>query len=170
MQRKSKAQIIEEDDSLSDEFVADDLPEGAQEETSIGFECKSIELVVINEYQGNFLPMILLLADKVGFNSGVTTVGEATKMKGEAETSVCMNYFNAPVGFWEPAIEKFLISVKLFGNGKAFKQAIEIVDPLNINISVGLAGVLANFGKLWTIAAEKAEKYEKMKALKEEKM
>jgi len=31
-----------------------------------------------------------------------------------------------------------------------------------VNVSVGLAGVLANFQKLWTVSTEKALKFEKM--------
>lgn len=143
----------EEEDSPEEEEQKE--VEGLIEETKMDFECKSIELVVINEYQGNFLPMLMLLIERVGFNSDMTKIGESDKMKGSAGTAIRMQYFNAPVGIWEPAIEKFAIEVELLGNGKANKQIIKIADALNINVSVGLAGVLANFQKLWEIAAEK---------------
>jgi hypothetical protein len=35
------------------------------------------------------------------------------------------------------------------------------MTPLNVNVSVGLAAVLANFQKLWVVSKEKALKFEK---------
>jgi len=103
--------------------------------------------------------MILFQVDKVSFNQKINTMGVHETMVGQADISCKMQYFNAPVGQWEPAIERLKLTVKLEGNGKAQKQVISAVTPLNINVSVGLAGVLANFSKLWTVSTQKALKF-----------
>lgn len=117
MKRKPRARIVEE--SIDSESILDsdlndeDEPYGAAEETKVEFECKSAELVVIDEYQGNFLPMLLMLVDRVVFEQSFKKIGDSDRMSGSAETACRMQYFNAPIGFWEPAIERFFINVKL---------------------------------------------------------
>jgi hypothetical protein len=89
--------------------------------------------------------MILIFVDKVALTLALKQVSTLQTVEGAAQTAFRMQYFNAPVGFWEPAIDRFQINLKLFGNGKAFKQVLDSPTPLNVNISVGLARVLANF-------------------------
>jgi len=63
--------------------------------------------------------MVLFQIDKVAFTQTLNKVGKSERMEGIAETACRMQYFNAPVGFWEPAIERIFINVKLLGNGLA---------------------------------------------------
>ncbi len=65
------------------------------------------------------MPMVLFQIDRVLFTQTLTKVGKSQKMEGHAETACRMQYFNAPVGFWEPVIERIFITVKLLGNGLA---------------------------------------------------
>lgn len=104
MVRKTK--ILESEDSMS-LMATEDEPKGATEDSKIDFECKHAELIVINEYQGSFLPLILFQIEKVTFTQELFKTGLFETMEGDAETSCRMQYFNAPLGFWEPAIERF---------------------------------------------------------------
>ena len=77
MKRKPKARIIEDSiDSMSIDATEDlEKETGALDEMKVDFECTSAEIVVIDEYQGNFLPMVLFKIDRVSFQQTLTKVG-----------------------------------------------------------------------------------------------
>lgn len=60
------------------------------QDNKVEFECERVELIVIDEYQGNFLPMILFQVDKVSFNQKIKTMGVHETMEGQADISCKM--------------------------------------------------------------------------------
>lgn len=117
---------------------------------------RGADIVIINEDGGNFVPMFLMSCETINFNqqSGLRQVDN---MDGEADTKCSLYYFNSEKGYWEPAIERFTINVLLKRVGKLNSQTILLPDPLNINISVHLGGVIHLFLKLWEKSTKRAK-------------
>ena len=64
------------------------------------------------------------------------------------DTKCSLYYFNAEKGFWEPAVERFSVAVQLAKVGKLSTQVVSLPDPVRINISVRLGGVMHDCLKL----------------------
>ena len=64
------------------------------------------------------------------------------------DTKCSLYYFNAEKGFWEPAAERFSVAVQLAKVGKVSTQVVSLPDPVKINISVRLGGVMHDCLKL----------------------
>ena len=102
--------------------------------------------MIINEDKGNFVPMFLLSCEKLTFHQ-TSGVNQADKSDGNADTRCSLYYFNAAKGYWEPAIERFSIVILLQRAGKMNVQNVKLLDPINVNISVYLGGVINDFLK-----------------------
>lgn len=77
------------------------------------------------------------------------------------QTDIAVDYFNANLGFYEPAIEKFAFMCRLSQRGKNNETKVVLVEPLNINFTVDLATSIASFQKLWSTSTEKAAQFKK---------
>ena len=56
-----------------------------------------------------------------------------------------MDYFNANLGFYEPAIEKLPLMVRLSKRGQNNETKVVLVEPLSLNVTVDFATCLATF-------------------------
>lgn len=107
--------------------------------------------------------MFLFSCEKLTFHQ-TSGVNQADKSDGNADTRCSLYYFNAAKGYWEPAIERFSIVVLLQRAGKMNIQNVKLLDPINVNVSVYLGGVINDFLKLWENSTKKALLFQKKMA------
>lgn len=115
--------------------------------------------MIINEDKGNFVPMFLVSCEQLVFNQ-TSGVSQADRSDGSAETKCSLYYFNSTKGYWEPAIERFSVLVNLEQAGKVYTQNVKLLDPININISVKLGGVINDFLHLWEKSTKRAKSFQ----------
>ena len=53
-----------------------------------------------------------------------------------------MSYYNSDAGIFEPAVDKFGVDIDLDYIGKSSKTKLSLVDPVNINFTLSLAGCI----------------------------
>ena len=116
--------------------------------------------MIINEDKGNFVPMFLFQCEDVAFCQTSGT-NEIDASEGALGTQCSIHYFNSEKGYWEPAFERFSVTVELSQQGKVSKQVITLPDPLNINISIYLGAVINNFLKRWEKSKKRARIFQK---------
>lgn len=75
------------------------------------------------------------------------------------DTILAAHYFNADKSHWEPIIERNELVVNMKRVKKKNIQIIKIDQPLNINFSVYLSGVIHDFMQLWEKSSKRAERF-----------
>ena len=130
-------------------------------EGSIDFKLdRGADIVIINEEKGNFVPLFLFSCENVLFvqHSGI---GQTDKSEATADTSCSLYYFNAEKGYWEPAVERFTVAVKLDSANGVSTQTVKLPDPLSVNVSVGLGAAASDLLRLWEVSKRRAKVFQK---------
>ena len=144
-------------DSDKQQKIEQDVPN----QDSISFEVQDgIDMVIINEDRGNFTPMFLLTTEKILFNQN-SGLYHQNQSDGQLDTMISAHYFNADKSHWEPIIERFMFIFHMKQVKKKTIQIIQILEPLNINFSIYLSGVVHDFIKLWEKSHKRSERFQK---------
>ena len=94
-----------------------------------------LQIIFINDYQGNFLPIFGISVSEFFFQSGKT----GQKMEGNTKLASSSSFFNAPIGAWEPVIEHFEVELVYKKEADGTKD-IKIIlgSELNVNLTESL--------------------------------
>ena len=76
-------------------------------------------------------------------------MNEEKRQEGNADTNLSVHYFNAKNGYWEPAIEQFVIAVNMQNNNLLNTISLKFPKPINVNFSTYFAKVISEFQKFW---------------------
>ena len=101
---------------VSDEFKDYKAITSVPPETHVDLISEGAELVIINEEKGNFVPLFMTKIDRITFTMSEGHVEE--QMDSYGDTGFSVYYFNQASGYWEPAVEPVLLTLKLIKNQK----------------------------------------------------
>ena len=94
----------------------------------------------------------------------VSGVNEEQKTNAEADTSCAVYYFNAKASYWEPAVEKFVITVIMNQIKNHSKTTLKFPHPVSLNFSSCFFKILNDFNKLWLSSTKKSKKFQEQMA------
>ena len=75
-----------------------------QGENTMVLKSSGFQILIINDIEGNFLPIVGVSVFDIDCNQGTSTVPVIPSKIG-----LSMSFFNAIACAWEPAIEKFVL-------------------------------------------------------------
>ena len=98
-----------------------------------------MQVMIINDNCGNFMPVLGLSVSEMCYQYG-QVAGVKT---GKTHFSCSLSYFNALAGCWEPAIEKFNVTLKnMVGRDQRKNFEVTMEKEININLTESLLKTL----------------------------
>ena len=117
----------------------------------LDFKAQTIEALVINEQDGGYVPLFFAQCKRLSClqRSDQKECSQQTYVR----LDIGLDYFNASSGCYEPLVELFPVELNLSKKHSISDTFFVLSQPININLTVGLASCLSKFHKLWDISS-----------------
>lgn len=104
----------------------------------------AFEVVLINDYHGQDMPLIRLVASGAGFFAE----GVPTQLIGSGEVTITADYFNQHLSLWEPVMEEWQPALYVLHDEHGLHVEASYDRTLQINVTGELIRCMATAGQL----------------------